>query len=542
MKVYYWTLIKGDLSLKGKRIRWWAILMISISLLIISGCNSDSEPAEGETEGGDDNVSGELRVAHNAQPPTLDPHMTTAGVTSDMSRIAFETLITVDFDYQPIPMLAESVEESDENKVFTFHLREGVTFHNGKEMTSEDVVASMNRWLEYSGVASEAFDDAQFEEIDEYTVVLELEESSSIALDVLASKEQFAAIMPKEIIDEADAEGVNELIGTGPFEFVEWAQDQYVHYTKFDDYQLLDSPADGLGGKKEALVKDIYFDIVPDASTRVAGIQTGEYDIAFAIAFENYEQLAGDPNIYLDPVYLSTMDLLYNKRGGLMEDVKMREAVNTALGIDDILQASFDDQELYLVDSGYMSKDIRHWASDAGNEMYNQNDTEKAKQLFEEAGYDGEEIVIMTTRDYEHYYNASVVISEQLEQIGINTSLEVYDWPTIVDRREDPEAWDLFVNGFPFKSDPTQLLQINPEFAGGIEDPTVKDLLDTIRTSPSQEEAQEYWDELQEYAWTEFLPITKLGTFSSIYAVSNNVEGFTVGQMGPMLWNTSVVE
>jgi len=528
--------------LKRKNVRWWAMLMISISILIISGCNSDSEPAEGEAEGGDDSVSGELRVAHNAQPPTLDPHMTTAGVTSDMSRIAFETLITVDFDYQPIPMLAESVEESDENKVFTFHLREGVTFHNGKEMTSEDVVASMNRWLEYSGVASEAFGDAQFEEIDEYTVVLELEESSSIALDVLASKEQFAAIMPKEIIDEADAEGVNELIGTGPYEFVEWAQDQYVHFTKFDDYQLLDIPADGLGGKKEALVKDIYFDIVTDASTRVAGIQTGEYDIAFAIAFENYEQLADDPNIYLDPVYLSTMDLLYNKRGGLMEDVKMREAVNTALGIDDILQASFDDEELYLVDSGYMSKDIRHWASDAGSEMYNQNDTEKARQLFEEAGYDGEEIVIMTTRDYEHYYNASVVISEQLEQIGINTSLEVYDWPTIVDRREDPEAWDLFVNGFPFKSDPTQLLQINPEFAGGIEDPTVKELLDTIRTSPSQEEAQEYWDELQEYAWTEFLPITKLGTFSSIYAVSNNVEGFTVGQMGPMLWNTSVVE
>src|SRR5699024_8543843 len=99
--------------------------------------------------------------------------MTTAGVTSDMSRIAFETLLTVDFDYQPIPMLAESVEQSDENKIFTFHLREGVTFHNGEEMTAEDVVASMNRWLELSAVANEAFGDAAFEEIDESTVVFE---------------------------------------------------------------------------------------------------------------------------------------------------------------------------------------------------------------------------------------------------------------------------------------------------------------------------------------------------------------------------------
>src|SRR5699024_4244118 len=324
--------------------------------------------------------------------------------------------------------------------------------------------------------------------------------------------------------------------------FVEWKHDQYVHFTKFDDYQSVDVPADGLGGKKEALVKDIYFDIVTDASTRVAGIQSGEYDIAFAIPFESYAQLMNAPNVNLEPVYISNMDLLYNKQGGLMEDFKMREAVNTALDIDDILQASFADEELYLVDSGYMSKDIRHWASDAGSDKYNQNDPEKAKQLFDEAGYNGEEITIMTTRDYEHYYNASVVIKEQLEQIGVKASLEVFDWPTIVDRREDPEAWDLFVNAFPFKSDPTQLLQINPEFAGGVDDPKVKELLDAIRTSPSQEEAKAYWDELQEYAWTEFLPITKLGTFSSIYAVSDKVEGFTVGQMGAMLWNTKVEE
>src|SRR5699024_4255701 len=418
------------------------VLGIVFSSIVIVGCSSNSEQTDGDAKDEGGNVSGELRVAHNAQPPTLDPHMTTAGVTSDMSRIAFETLLTVDFDYQPMPMLAESVEESDENKDFTFHLRAGVTLDNGKDVTAEDVVASMNSWLERSGVASEAFGNASFEEVDEYTVVLELEESSSIALDVLASKEQFAAIMPKEVIDEADAEGVKDLIGTGPYEFVEWKHDQYVHFTKFDDYQSVDVPADGLGGKKEALVKDIYFDIVTDASTRVAGIQSGEYDIAFAIPFESYAQLMNAPNVNLEPVYISNMDLLYNKQGGLMEDFKMREAVNTALDIDDILQASFADEELYLVDSGYMSKDIRHWASDAGSDKYNQNDPEKAKQLFDEAGYNGEEITIMTTRDYEHYYNASVVIKEQLEQIGVKASLEVFDWPTIVDRREDPEAWD----------------------------------------------------------------------------------------------------
>lgn len=530
------------MSLKNKNKRLWSVIIMVISILIVSGCASNSEPPEGEGEAGEDNVSGELRVAHNAQPPTLDPHMTTAAVTSDVGRMVFEPLVTVGANFEQIPMLAESIETSDENKVFTFHLREGITFHNGEEMIAEDVVASMNRWLEYSAVAKEAFGGVLFEEIDEYTVVLELDESSSIALDVLASQEQFPAIMPKEIIDEAGAEGITELIGTGPYEFVEWAQDQYVHFTKYDDYQPVDEPANGLGGKKEAFVKDVYFDIVTDASTRLAGIQSGEYDIAFAIAFENYEQLATNPDVTVEPVFTSNMDLLYNKRGGLMEDPAMRKAVNTAINIDDILSISFSEDELYSADSSYMSTAIAHWASDAGSDMYNQNDSEKAKQLFDEAGYDGEEIVIMTTRDYEHYYNASVVISEQLEQIGINTSLEVYDWPTIVDRREDPEAWDLFVNGFPFKSDPTQLLQINPDFAGGVEDPVVSELLRAIRTAPSQDEAKDYWDELQEYAWTEFLPITKLGTFTNLYAISNDVEGFDVGPMGSVFWNTSVAE
>src|SRR5699024_3449061 len=127
-------------------------------------------------------------------------------------------------------------------------------------------------------ITGNIFNGATWTAEDDYTVILELEKASSLTLDTMASAKQAAAIMPKEVVDAATADGVQEYIGTSPFKFVEWKQDQYIHYTKFEDYAALDSEADGLSGKKEALVDDIYIYMVPDTSTRIAGLQTDEYD------------------------------------------------------------------------------------------------------------------------------------------------------------------------------------------------------------------------------------------------------------------------
>lgn len=548
-------LLGGVLMRSTKKVLW---LLLFVVLLVLAGCGGDSSDSvdtdsddtstKETTETGSNDESeepesgGEVKIAMNAQPPTLDPHMTTAGATTDVSKYMFESLLTIDSKYNPVPMLAESVKVNDDNTVFTFHLREGVLFHNGDEMTAADVVASMNRWKEMSGVASNTLGDSEFVEIDDYTVEIELAQSSGIALGVISSSEQFAAIMPKEVIESAPDDGVAEFIGTGPYEFVEWKQDQYIHLNKYDDYQPVDREPDGISGRREAFIDDVYFYIVTDASTRLAGIQSNEYDIAYALPEDNYDQLTNDPELDIQTVYTANMDLLYNKRGGMMQDLTMRQAVNAALNIDDILLASLVNENIYRADASYMSVDIEQWATEVGKENYNMNNPEIAKQLFEEAGYDGESIVLMTTRDYEHYYNASVVIKEQLEKAGVNAELEVYDWPTIVDKREEDDAWDLFVNAYPFKSDPTQLLQLNPEFAGGINDEKADELLANIRSAESEEEAKQYWEELQEYAWTEYLPMTKLGSFGSVYAFSKRLENAATGPGGVVVWNATISE
>src|SRR5690606_18771169 len=115
----------------------------------------------------------------------------------------YEPLVTLNAALQPQPMLAESYDINEEGTVITFQLRKGVMFHNGEEMTAEDVVASMKRWQEYSSRAKASFGDAEFKAKDDYTVLLELQKPNRSALFVLAIPTQLPAIMPKSIAEAA---------------------------------------------------------------------------------------------------------------------------------------------------------------------------------------------------------------------------------------------------------------------------------------------------------------------------------------------------
>lgn len=519
----------------------WLILLLTL-LITIVGCSNDSSTSNDQAADSDVNnadtegeAGGVLNVALDAQPPTLDPPMSSAIATRDASRLIFETLLTTDENYQSVPMLAESVE-TDDNQTFVFKLREGVTFHNGKEMTSEDVIASMERWQEKSPLTGTIFEGATWEAEDDYTVILTLTQASSLTLDTISSVKHAAAIMPKEVVENAPAEGVTEYIGTGPYKLVEWKQDQYIHYEKYEDYAAMEAEPNGLTGKKEAHFDEIYMHVVTDASTRFAGLQSGEYDFAFGIHYDSYEQLENDPNLvsYLDVNGVQV--LKYNPVEGLSADFKIREAINTALDIEEIMMSAFPNPDLYQLHSGYMDEDLANWQSDAGSEYFNINDPEKAKEILADAGYDGEEFTIMTTRDYEHFYNAAVVIQDQLTEIGMNIKLEVYDWPTMFGKFDETDEWDAFMVSFSVVSTPPQWLALSPTWAGGFDDDHVVQLMSAVETAPTLEEAKEHWDELQLYAWEEFLPVTNFGSFHSLYGSTDKLEGITT-YSGPVFWN-----
>lgn len=509
-------------------------LVMLIVVLSLLGCSGD-----GATEGGEDGQqeSVKLNVALNAQPPTMDPLLTTAVVTRDITRHVFETLVALNDSFEIEPMLAESYEVSEDGKTVTFKLREGITFHNGEEMTVEDVVASMDRWKATSNLGKSYFGNAEFRGEGEDTVILEMEEKLFTALHMIADPGVAAVITPKSVIDGAGTEGLKEFIGTGPYKYEEWKSDQYIRLSKFEDYKSVEREASGLVGKKEAKVDEIYFHFVTDASTRLAGIQTGDYDIANAIPFDSAEQLEANHDVKNHVDHNGFNGIVFNKKAGLFEEKLARQAVNVALDEESILMSAFSNENFYELEHGLMIKDQIEWYSEAGKDLYNQNDPEKAKELLKEAGYNGEEIVILATRDYEDHYNAAIAVHQQLENLGMNVRLDIYEWATVLERRNDETAYDLFITGFPTEPIPSSyvFLDSRTEWPGGTNDPVMDQLLDDINRASSQEEAQALFAELQEEFY-DYVPIIKFGNKTTITTVRSNFEGMDFLH-GIILWN-----
>lgn len=436
-------------------------------------------------------------------------------------------------------MLAEEWEMSEDGTTYTFKLRKGIKFHNGKEMTSEDVVASYNKWVEASSLGKSNFTNATFEAQDDYTIVLQIPERNTVTLIALANTIQYLAIMPKEVVENAGADGVTEYIGTGPFAVKEWKPDQYLHLEKFEDYQPLETPADGASGKREALVDELHLEIVDDASTRVAGIISGQYDMATLLPYDDFEKLDSDPNITVHNPDNGFAMMVFNKKHGFFSDVRARQAINYALDLDEVLLAAYSSDKFAAPSHALVPEFQSAFYSDVGSDRYNQKDIEKAKELLDEIGYNGEEIVFLVSRAYEDHYNAAVSVQQQLKEIGVNVRLDVYDWATLLTHREDETAWDMFGTGFAYEPHPNNNIWLDSatQYPGWTNSPEIDSLLDQIRTAASPEEASDYFEELQDEFY-DYLPLVKYGDMKHIHATRSNVKGYDYS-LAHIFWNIS---
>src|SRR5215813_14022163 len=156
---------------------------------ILAGLSVSSALALGALAGAAETPrrGGVLRVGNLGEPPALDAHWTTATITEVLANHLYEGLYSLDANRRPIPMLAESHTVSKDGMTYTFKLRQGVKFHNGKEMTSEDVVASLNRWSKQSIYGKALFAQvAEWKALDRYSVEMKLKEKSAIVLISLA--------------------------------------------------------------------------------------------------------------------------------------------------------------------------------------------------------------------------------------------------------------------------------------------------------------------------------------------------------------------
>ena len=484
---------------------------------------------------GEPKKGGVLKWAIIGEPPALDVQFTTATVTSIIGWHMWEGLFTVDAAQAPKMMLLEKYEPTPDGKKVTMTLRKGVLFHNDKEMTSADVVASLKRYGEITARGKGFFTELEsIEAPDKYTVTMSFKQPRTTILPVFLSRNE-ALIMPAELAQKFGKDKATEFIGTGPYKFVEHLPDRHVKLARFDKYVAREEPTDGPSGKKTAYIDEILFIPVPEESVRADGVGTGEYHIGDSLAPDSYARITGVPNVEADigkPYYWAAA--FFNKKEGVFSNTKLRQAVQAAVSVEPIAAAAFGIKEFYRLDPSLAAPETP-WFSDVGKDVWNKPDPEKAKALMKEGGYDGTPIRWLSTKEYFYNYNAAVVFKQQLEAVGFKVDVQVMDWATLIKRRSDPKEYDVFITGTSSYTHPILQTIFGEGWPGWWALPEKNEVAGKVMAETDPKKQQELIVKLQELVYQD-VPCLKYGEYFQLRARSNKVMG-TTNPPDPYAWN-----
>jgi len=473
---------------------------------------------------------GTFRVATEEEVAIWDVHRTTSVLVRKIVHHFAEKLFAEDVNFKPVPMLAQDYTVNPEKTVYTLNLRQGVLFHNGKEMTSEDVVASLNRWGQYGPLGSMVYKFVdRVEAVDRYTVKINLKKPCGIILTGLATHRQGSFIFPKEVLEKV-GDGylkpeADQLIGTGPYKFKEFKPDRYTSLVRFDKYNPRTEPSNGYSGKRIAYFDEIRLIPVRDPTVRAAGIETGEFHHVMGISLRDYERLSKNPDVnpVVGPPWYPA--IIFNMKKGLMADhLKLRKAIQVALNIDQIMKAAVGVEKFYRLDPSVMWKETAWW-TDAGKPYYNVHDVKKAKQLFAESGYNGEPIRWISTRDYPVLFDSSFAAVTQLKKIGLNIDHRVVDWGTLTKIRKNPDKWETLLIMTSYRAEPALNVYHSPSWINGWKDPEKDALRNQFIAEPDPVKRYALWEKIEKLFY-EKAPWLKLGDYFTLDAQRKSVKGY----------------
>ena len=481
---------------------------------------------------------GVINVATIGEPPTLDPMASTADLVGIVTQHIFETLYTFDKDWTPTPLLAESLPEiSADGKIYAVKLRSGIKFHDGSDMASDDVVASLNRWVKIAsrGKQAASFID-KIEATDPSTVTITLKQPYAPLVSLLAFNNSAAIVLPADKQDEP----MKEFIGTGPYMLKERKADQYIQLARFDGYTPRSGESNGYGGARHQYLDEIRFVPVPDANTRVEAAVSGQYDYIDSLPVESFDKIKSSS--LTEPVVLKPFGypvFVFNTAEGVAKDVAMRKAIRQALSMEDMMAAAFGSTDFYALDGDIYPKPFV-WNTDAGVEgNYNLADPEGAAEAAKAAGYDGEKpIRILTSRQYEFHYKMAQVAAEYLKLAGFKVDMQVVDWATLTQRRADKALWDIYITHSPFLPEPALIGSLAPTSPGWWDTPLRKQTVEAFSAESDLQKRVALWADVQTAMYAE-IPYMKIGDFNGLTAKAKKVDGVDPAPW-PYFWNASI--
>ncbi|MGG6313173.1 ABC transporter substrate-binding protein [Paenibacillus macerans] len=432
---------------------------LTLLAVIVSGCGGGAQPAgtadgsatEPQTqtqtqtpaaaENGTEKVKdgGTVRVAMATEPDNLDPYLSAATDTGSMMDNVFDGLFEAGEKGELIPAIAESYQVSEGGLTYTFKLKQGVTFHDGSALTSEDVYYSYAKLAGLNGqepLSSKFSGIASIETPDDHTVVVKLKERDAAFLAA-----NIAAIVPKDYEKQSE-----QPVGAGPFKFAEYQPGQQLALEKNEHFY----------DKEHAPKLDrIEFKIMPDANSSVLALQSGDIDMVPGVGEQGVLQLGDGYTIVSGPQNMVQLMALNNSVKPL-DDVKVRQAINHAIDKDVIIQTVTGGNGTKL--GSNMSPAMKLYYQEGLEDRYAPN-AEQAKQLLKEAGYEnGFDLTITVPSNYQFHVDTAQVISEQLKKVGIRATIKQVEWSSWLEDVYNNAKYEATIIGLTGKLDPHEVL------------------------------------------------------------------------------------
>lgn len=462
------------------------ILILMTALVFSAFAGGKSESAESESMAAPSEPTEMVLIAaQGSEPDQLDPHMTSAYASFQVLENVYDTLVQPAEDLSMEPALAESWEISDDNLTWTFTLRDGVTFHNGRALVADDVVYSFNR------VINEGMNGWRFSAVesisapDDSTVVITLKQPSPNLLVAIAGFKGMA-IVPKEIVDGGTI-GTHP-VGTGPFRFVSRSPDEGIILEKNPDYWRSSEGLPKLDG--------IQFVQIPDAGTKLTALRTGEVQWIDAVPPQDIASLSSEAGITVGRV--PGGDYHYfalNEKRAPFDDVRVRRAVAMAIDREEIAEAA----QFGAATANQTAIPASNAAWYYDYTPYDAGDVDGAKALLAQAGVSDLSIDFLVTSDFPETVTQAQVIAAQLQPAGVTVEITDVDFSTWLDM-EGKGEFDAFMLSWVGNIDPDDFYYAQHHSSGGFNfqgyaNAEVDELLDAARVETNQTTRRNLYDQ-----------------------------------------------
>lgn len=469
-------------------------MSLFVLTIVLCSCGSkdkpDSPKTSGSNQGGSTATNAEykdtLTWGQGADVTSLDPHQGKETPAVEVSDQIFDTLTVIDAKTNEVkPQIAESWKEINE-KQYQFKIRKGIKFHDGSDLTVEDVKFSLDRAIHSASVSYivDFIDNVKI--LDQDTIEVNLKAPYAPILRNLSVP--FAAIVPKKVVEKDEKAFINNPIGSGPYKFVEWKRGDSIKLEAFPDYF-----------EGEAPTKNLMMKVIPEAAQRVIALQNNEIDIAYDIPTNYIQTVKDDPNLSLeetDPSSCCYISFNMNKKP--FDDVRVRKAINMAINRKEIVETIMNgsgqaaDSIIAPTVFGYYSPEPIEY------------NPEKAKELLKEAGVTNLKTSLWVN-DNQQRIEVCQAIQAMLKEVNIDCAVEPMEFGSFIQRSSDGEhdmgyfAWITSTRDgdYTFYSLNHSTQTGAPGNRSFVKDPEVDELIMKGRTTTDEATRKEIYKQLQ---------------------------------------------